>query len=104
MNNGITLDKVKAVLDRVFNEGVEMVFLTKPGKTSFTLEEMRSVTLDAYLMGLSDVLDLIAGHSIRLEELLSKGGSAILVDPEACPAIIGVPKETVNYEDVPSEN
>ena len=72
-----------------------MTVLTDPEKSGYRPDEVSKITLDAYLLGLMDVLDAIEGDSEGLEETLTQDGKAVVIDVHEKVFVILVPKEDV---------
>jgi hypothetical protein len=99
MKKDVVLARLRKVLRSVFRQPVPMTILTDPDIKTYTPEEVCKVVLDTYLMALLDVGDYIEGETLSLEELLSTGGKAVVVDTSQKVFVFPVPKQDIVSQD-----
>jgi hypothetical protein len=99
MSKEISTKQLSELLDRCFEDGVHMTILTNPEKSDYSPDEVSKIALHAYLLALEDVLEYLEGDPKSLEELLTEGGAAVVLEPGEEVPVIRVPKEDLDYED-----
>ncbi|MFC1833823.1 hypothetical protein ACFL2Q_03695 [Thermodesulfobacteriota bacterium] len=100
MKKSMTLKRLRRLLTQVFNRPIPMTVLTDPDRSGYTPDEVSKITLDAYLLGLMDVLDAIKGDSEGLAETLTQDGKAVVVDVHEKVFVRRVPKQDVILKEV----
>jgi len=95
MNKEITVENLAELLERCLNDGCNMRVITSANKSEFTLEEVVKIALDAYSLGLYDVLDVIHGSPTAFEEMRSPEGRALAINPDKKITVMGVSQEAM---------
>lgn len=94
-NQGITLENLAELLGHCLNEGCNLRVIASANKSEFTLEEVEKITLDAYVLGLYDVLDFIHGRPTAFVEMRSLQGRALAINPDKKITVMGVSQEAI---------
>jgi hypothetical protein len=104
VNREIATEKLRTLLEAVFDKGVSMTILANTQKTDYSPDEVSRIALHAYMVALDDVLAYLEGHPASLEELLTEDGPSLVLDTSQKVTVFHETDEDLDDEELQTEH